>query len=337
MLAMTSPKNIEIANIGLIGVSLLLAFLLPFRIFLLAYAILGPLHYLTEINWLNDKGYFVKSGKWLTFSLCLAFLVVLPKIIGFMGFTSPGYLQPFFGWINEFSNGLIFIGLWVALILVVIKGVKWQILGILCGLVLGYLLNNEPIYLVLIGSMLPTVFHVFLFTLLFMFYGALKSQSSVGYVAVLALILVPVLIFNVDVGHELYNFPDYAKNTFLDNKFYLTNINLGKFLGIADGKSFYFYGSWELKAQTFIAFAYLYHYLNWFSKTAIIGWHIGLKGKKAAVILTVWAVHVLLFVVDYRIGFMSALALSFLHVFAEFPLNALSVRGIYEELKARII
>ncbi|HAP68463.1 MAG TPA: hypothetical protein DCR04_01835 [Flavobacteriales bacterium] len=337
MLAMTSPKNIEITNIVLIGVSLLLAFLLPFRIFLLAYAILGPLHYLTEINWLNDKGYFVKSDKWLTFSLGLALLVALPKIISFLGFAHPPYLQLVLGWVNEFSNGLIFIGLWGALILVVIKDVKWQILGIICGLALAYLLNNEPIYLVLIGSMLPTVFHVFLFTMFFMFYGALKSQSSLGYVAVFSLMLAPFIIFNIDVEHELYNFPDYAKNTFLDNKFYLTNINLSKLLGIADGKSFYFYGNWELKAQTFIAFAYLYHYLNWFSKTAIIGWHVGLKGKKAVAILTVWAVHVLLFVVDYRIGFMSALALSFLHVFAEFPLNALSVQGIYQELKARII
>src|SRR5205823_1312447 len=60
-------------NSGLIVVSCLLAFVLPFHLFLFAYGVLGPLHYLTEISWLHDRNYFTK-GKydWLVLvALCL--------------------------------------------------------------------------------------------------------------------------------------------------------------------------------------------------------------------------------------------------------------------------
>src|SRR5689334_16188561 len=35
-----------------------LACLAPFTLFLIAFAVLGPLHYLTEISWLHDREYF---------------------------------------------------------------------------------------------------------------------------------------------------------------------------------------------------------------------------------------------------------------------------------------
>ena len=39
------------------------AFVMPFEVFLFAYAFLGPLHYLTEISWLHDRKYF-STGKY---------------------------------------------------------------------------------------------------------------------------------------------------------------------------------------------------------------------------------------------------------------------------------
>src|SRR6185503_2075930 len=52
-------------NIALMIISCVLAFRFPFELFLISYAVLGPLHYLTEISWLNDRKYFTegKSGK----------------------------------------------------------------------------------------------------------------------------------------------------------------------------------------------------------------------------------------------------------------------------------
>src|SRR5262245_1075832 len=38
-----------------------IAWVVPFELFVLSYAILGPLHYLTEISWLHDRGYFTPS------------------------------------------------------------------------------------------------------------------------------------------------------------------------------------------------------------------------------------------------------------------------------------
>ena len=48
-------------NTGLIILSCLIAFYIPFELFLFSYGILGPLHYLTEIGWLHKKNYFTKG------------------------------------------------------------------------------------------------------------------------------------------------------------------------------------------------------------------------------------------------------------------------------------
>ena len=56
---MGEAKKIEITNFLLIWVTLFFAFQFPFQLFLFSYAILGPLHYLTEINWLDKKNYFL--------------------------------------------------------------------------------------------------------------------------------------------------------------------------------------------------------------------------------------------------------------------------------------
>ena len=53
--------KINYANIGLMLITAVLAYFFPFETFLLAYAYLGPLHYLTEISWLHDRNYFSKG------------------------------------------------------------------------------------------------------------------------------------------------------------------------------------------------------------------------------------------------------------------------------------
>ena len=58
-----NTKTVDLINIGLMIISCIAAYLLPFELFLFSYAILGPLHYLTEISWLHRRDYFV-NGKW---------------------------------------------------------------------------------------------------------------------------------------------------------------------------------------------------------------------------------------------------------------------------------
>ena len=99
--------------------------------------------------------------------------------------------------------------------------------------------------------------------------------------------------------------------------------------------SFFFYEKMEVKLQIFIAFAYTYHYLNWFSKTTVIGWHKQLTTTRTLVIIGGWLVACLLFLIDYQLGFLMLLGLSFMHVFMEFPLNALSVKSIVQAVSRR--
>ena len=60
---MTPARDAQInyLNIGLMAISMIAAYVLPFEVFLFAYAFLGPLHYLTEISWLHDRQYFAKG------------------------------------------------------------------------------------------------------------------------------------------------------------------------------------------------------------------------------------------------------------------------------------
>ena len=169
-----------------------------------------------------------------------------------------------------------------------------------------------------------------------MLYGALRNNSMPGYVSVALTLLVPVIIALVPINGQSYFFSTFMMDTFGNNKFHLTNVLLAKFLGLSDGTSFVFKRSLDLKLQVFISFAYLYHYLNWFSKTTIIGWHKNLTQTKSLTIVVLWLVMAGLFYYDYRVGFLAALFFSFLHVLMEFPLNVFTIKEIGKALTARL-
>jgi hypothetical protein len=56
----------------------------PFHVFLAAYAILGPLHYLTEISWLHDRGYFTRRQTARSWWLVLVALAVAAPAYGYI-------------------------------------------------------------------------------------------------------------------------------------------------------------------------------------------------------------------------------------------------------------
>jgi cell division protein FtsW (lipid II flippase) len=82
-----------------------------------------------------------------------------------------------------------------------------------------------------------------------------------------------------------------------------------------------------------IAFAYTYHYLNWFSKTSIIKWHKVSKNRIAA-IAVVWLASLALYAYNYDTGMAVLYFISVLHVMLEFPLNHRTFAGIGRELYA---
>jgi len=91
-----------------------------------------------------------------------------------------------------------------------------------------------------------------------------------------------------------------------------------------------FFSTFGIMLMRFIAFAYLYHYLNWFSKTEVIRWH---KVPKLRFVLVIglWLTACGLYAYDYALGLSFLFFLSFSHVLLEFPLNIVSIVGIGKE------
>jgi hypothetical protein len=81
----------------------------------------------------------------------------------------------------------------------------------------------------------------------------------------------------------------------------------------------------------FIAFAYTYHYLNWFSKTSIIQWH-NIPRRRFVGIIALWIASIACYLCSYRMGLRWLYFLSMSHVLLEFPLNHLSFKTIGKEL-----
>ncbi len=326
-----STKQIDLLNLGLIIISAVLAWLFPLQLFVLAFAILGPLHYLTEINWLDKKNYFspVQRNTWLIAAAAASLLIVLPKIYFFLAENNGSFLAEVMLFINRWSNSLIFLTFLLSFGFTFLKDRRYWIALLVTGLIGAILLNTTSMYRTLVGLFIPTVVHVYIFTLLFMLYGSLKARSELGYLTILVALLVPVVFAFIDLEGHHYFFSDEMKSIYLENNFHSTPVGVASLLGLSDGTSFYFYESLELKLMMFISFIYLYHYLNWFSKTTVIGWHKELTKGRAVAIVVLWLILLSLFYYDYRIGFLAALFFSFLHVILEFPLNWVSIRGVF--------
>jgi hypothetical protein len=321
----------------LITASLVLAVIFPFELFLIVYAVLGPLHYLTEINWIRDQNYFVKDKKWFSIVVIFSLIVALPAVFG-MEYIDDNK-SSFFGFIQRilptYTNILISSALVIAFsfLFIKVKKIKYLVIGI-C-LLLSFCLKDLEAYNIWIGIFLPTIIHVYLFTLLFMWYGSLKGKSKWAIFNVVYLALIPLIIILISIKIENYNFSPQIKALIVDNRFYVLNANISKLLGLSDGTSFFFYEIVDLKIQIMIAFAYTYHYLNWFSKTTVIGWHKNMNISKTVTILIIWIIAFLLYFYIYKLGLALLLMMSLMHVFLEFPVNLISIKGIYQHYLKR--
>ena len=165
-----------------------------------------------------------------------------------------------------------------------------------------------------------------------MLYGALKNKSIPGIISVIVLIACSVYILSSSTKN--FNYPSELTLQRFDES---TFNNIVEFFREFIGMENRFIGNVNvsyIKVLTFIAFAYTYHYLNWFSKTSLIKWH-EINTKKWLLILMVWAISISLYSFNYKLGFAILFLLSFLHVFLEFPLNVISIKGIIQELLLR--
>ena len=301
-------------------VSAILAFVLPFELFLFSYAVLGPLHYLTEIGWLHKKNYYTK-GKY-----DFLFLSVLCVLVFYFSFIKPAKTD------SQIPN-IILYGVLLSLIFVFIKDNLYRVVLAVLAIIGLAMAKTGYSYFVWVGVFLPTIIHVLFFTWAFMLYGVIKNKSTAGYLSVVALGIIGASFFIIKAPELQYEVSGYVTKSY--DLFYLLNKFLIEFLGLqteaTDTNTLVYQTNAGFIVMRFIAFSYTYHYLNWFSKTSVIQWHKVPK-KTLYITLILWVISVALYVIDYNIGLKALYFVSFLHVFLEFPLNIVSFQGIIKSV-----
>jgi len=410
-MSMLKDDKINYLNIGLMFATAVFAFFAPFETFLLAYAFLGPLHYLTEISWLHDRQYFTK-GKY-DFIVLLIIGVLLSTVAFAQDF---GYKWEIYTYFSEMqlSSKLVVFALFSGMLFALVKNLFVKIVScfFIFIFVSGWLSpenieeNQSSTTVFALTSLVPTLIHVYVFTGLFMLYGSLKSRSKSGLMAVVAVVILPlILVFVLPVNPKESWVSSYGKNAYYakGQGFFNTNVEIMDHFGILDepkltNKQFldsivnsktanagftpnekkrlndslqhkskepfvfyqpnderfgqtiavrkalpvnpkdYFWNSvffsiFGIMLMRFIAFAYLYHYLNWFSKTEVIRWHKVPKIRFFAVIV-LWLSACGFYIYDYSLGLSVLFFLSFTHVLLEFPLNMVSIVGIGKEVRS---
>ena len=331
-----NTKDIDLINVLLIIISLALAFNVPFGLFIFSYVLLGPLHYLTEINWLREKSYFVKNKQWIWILVGFGLLISLPFFFNAKEFTGEkpaGFIVDFSQFLQGYSDEILLVSLLFAVGLIHFKNRYHLLLFFVASTVIAIpLLYYLPMFAIAVLFFLPTVVHVYCFTLLFMLYGTMQSRNKAGVVAIVLLILAPVIIAMSHIEpSEYFTMRDYTKTSYIDSGFGAVNLKAVAFLG-GTGE-FNIFSQIAIKVQIFLAFAYTYHYLNWFSKTSVIGWDKNLSRSKFKTILFIWLASVALYLYNFKVGFIVLSSLSLMHVFLEFPLNVTSIKGILLKLK----
>jgi hypothetical protein len=339
---MQSARQVDLINFLLIWMTLGLAFLFPFELFLFSYAVLGPLHYMTEINWLEKKNYFLNSvdDKKLYLFIVIAVLTIL-SLAFFIGeaekwdfskglFSS--MIQSNFGHsvgiLNQWGYSVIFVALIIAVVFYYTNSSSMRWLFLCLSTLITFLFFRHPVFTTWFGIFLPTILHVFLFTILFMLSGTQKSKSPWGVANLFAMLLVVPIIVFADVTPGARPVANDTMNAWVMSNFHTVNFKVGTVLGLIKEPRLDIYSPVIWKIQVFIAFAYTYHYLNWFSKTSVIQWH-KIDRKKMRMTIALWLSSVVLYYINYRLGFVALFVFSMLHVILEFPLNITTIKGLF--------
>ena len=295
--------RINYYNILAMLASSCLAVIIPFELVLLSYAILGPAHYLTEISWLKGRQFFTLKRYDYLIIVAVVILSLLLKL--------------------PYAN-LIFYTFGLSFILLVIKGAGSRLLAFIVLVAAGYFLLTNNLLRTVFGLYIPTLIHVYVFTGAFMLFGALKERNVSGYLALFTFLICPLLLCILFTSYHsaptAWAISNYGHFTSLN-----TTTLRSQSINIYTNKA-------SIILTRVIAFAYTYHYINWFSKTRIINWH-RISLTRAIIIGLVWAASVALYFYNYRLGIKWLFLLSLVHVVLEFPLNHRSFIGIGRELR----
>ena len=249
------------------------AFAFPFELFLFSYAVLGPLHYLTEISWLHDRRYFAgeaRPGRTERAERWWLVLVVLTAAVMFYGLLSEKFALRAIP--ASWEIALFYLVFLTAAMLLVVKR-KLGAGALLAAAVLLLLLLGRTPYYGLIALLLITIVHVFVFTAAFVLLGALKGRSRSGVLSLVVLVACAASFFVYVPPALPATVGDYVRHSY--GAFQAVNASLIRLFNLGSGRTLseIYDSTAGLIVMRLIAFAYTYHYLNWFSKTSIIKWH----------------------------------------------------------------
>ncbi len=311
---MSTEDKINYINIVLIALSLVAAWIFPFQLFVIVYAVLGPLHYLTEISWLHDRKYFSQAkGSSLLWALAAVFTIVTlaAPVLGV-------YLQKV-SLCQHLTGQIIFTAFALSALALTDRGEAINARNVAIVLGLSSLVVLVPFCDLFFSVYLVTLVHVFLFTWFFMLSGSLKSGRQSGFLALAVLTLCAILCL-VPSGSSIA--PVAVPQAVMNNLQLFGRLDLftAKLLG------------WQNPEQVtalmrFIAFAYTYHYLNWFSKTHLIRWH-KVTSARLSLIVVLYVGSLAVYAIDWALGFKVLLFLSVGHVFLELPLALKTIVGL---------
>ena len=330
-LSSLSTDQLNYLNIGLMVLAAAAAFARPFEVFLAAYAILGPLHYLTEISWLHDRNYYTRGKR--DYLVLVALAVVVTIVVTHM---IPGIPD----WVRVAATYIAF-GAALVFVLVSTPWKRWICYALLIA-TSGLAAHIDFLYSVF-GVLLPTIIHVFIFTGLFILAGALKGRSVSGISSLVVFCLCALSFFmfgrnvtgsdvSASVQKIYYAFTqlNYSLMTPFNQQDLTVPDNTRHFINFVNLRLYH--SPLALAIMRLIAFGYLYHYLNWFSKTSIIQWH-NIPRSRFIAVIAIWIASVGAYAYNYQFGLRWLFFLSFTHVLLEFPLNHLTIINIAREFK----
>jgi hypothetical protein len=151
---------------GLMLAALAAAYVLPFELLLLAYAVLGPAHYFTEISWLHDRGYYLPHRG------------LAAAIVG-IAFGAMFAAKPYWSGVLLWS---LFAG--CAILATTRDPRRIMLFGVLAAALTLALIAATDVPFAIVGVLLPTFVHVCIFTLVFMTLGAVRANSPAQFALV---------------------------------------------------------------------------------------------------------------------------------------------------------
>jgi len=305
--------RVNYLNAGLMLLSVLAAFVVPFELFLFAYAVLGPLHYFTQISWLHDRDYFAKPAApralWMAF-VALAMLAVMYSLL----VPQAQRTLPL-----KWEVASVYVVFATALAASLVPRPA-AIAALAAGTLLAIpVLSRSQAYFVF-GSFLITIIHVLVFTAAFVLHGSLKNRSRSGFLSLAVFIACAastLLLGASTAGASAGDSVRSSYRVFESMNFHLIRLLAGH---TPSSRSDIYESAAGLSIMRLVAFAYTYHYLNWFSKTSVIKWH-DVSRLRAVSIFDLWLISLGVYAYDYGFGMKVLFFFSILHVLLEFPLD----------------